>query len=604
MDRKSIPLVVLIVLVILAGQIVPPLIWPPKPAPPAGSNQTGLATPSATGTAPGAVASTNYLGNAAITAPAFNTPEQLAVLENDLVRVTFTSHGGGIKYAELKKYKASVPRRGQMTENSAEFATLNLGATVPALAYAPGPLIGDGNFKLGKEGEAMIAERKNPDGLIIRYVYRLGADYQLSASVRLENSGKAPLALPSEEWMVGTASPMDPHDRPEMQGLYWYNSDRSEHIDASWFGNRSFFSCIVPSSPRQDFSSDATNVVWAAIHNQFFTLIAQPDTPAIGVKSHDFALEKPSESALAADGSLNPNPRAYPTSLILPPVTIPAGSSVERVFQAYAGPKMYRLLKSYESHWDRVMDFTGVTGPCAKSLLLFLNAIHNVIPSYGWCIVVSTLIIRLVFWPLTLISTRSAKRMAALQPQMAAIKEKYKDNPQKQQEKTMQFMRENRINPVAGCLPMLVQTPVFIGFFFMLRTAIELRGQSFLWCQDLSRPDTIFAVPGLSFLPFIGISGVGLPLNLMPLLYISTSLWLSHLQPISPSMDAAQQKMMRYMPLFFCVVFYNYSAGLTLYMTVSNLMNVLQTKLTRTNQDQKPKPTGGAPGGKMKPARA
>jgi YidC/Oxa1 family membrane protein insertase len=131
---------------------------------------------------------------------------------------------------------------------------------------------------------------------------------------------------------------------------------------------------------------------------------------------------------------------------------------------------------------------------------------------------------------------------------------------------------------------MLVQFPVFIGFFFMLRTAIELRGETFLWVNDLSQPDTIFTIPGLGFIPFFGVAGVGLPINLLPLLMCATSLWMSSLTPVSPQMDPAQQKMMKFMPVFFVVFLYDYSSGLTLYWTVQNLLSVLQTKLTKMNE--------------------
>ena len=115
--------------------------------------------------------------------------------------------------------------------------------------------------------------------------------------------------------------------------------------------------------------------------------------------------------------------------------------------------------------------------------------------------------------------------------------------------------------------------PVFIGFFTMIRSAIELRGAHFLWVADLSKPDTLFMIPGLDF-----------PFNLLPLLMGAAMFWQAHLAPPSPGMDPAQQKMMRYMPLMFLVFLYNYSSGLALYWTVNNLLTILQTKLTKSIQ--------------------
>ena len=175
------------------------------------------------------------------------------------------------------------------------------------------------------------------------------------------------------------------------------------------------------------------------------------------------------------------------------------------------------------------------------------------------------------------------KRMQQFQPQMNAIKDKYKDDPAKMNKKTMEFMKENKINPVGGCLPMLIQIPIFIGFYRMIQSAIELRGASFLWIGDLAQPDTLFVIAGMSWFPFIGIPGVGLPFNLLPLIMGATQIWQISLTPPSPGMDPAQQKMMRWMPLMFLVILYNFSAGLTLYWTAQNLLSILQTKLTKTN---------------------
>src|SRR4030095_7885020 len=124
-------------------------------------------------------------------------------------------------------------------------------------------------------------------------------------------------------------------------------------------------------------------------------------------------------------------------------------------------------------------------------------------------------------------------------------------------------------------------------------SAIELRGDHWLWVTDLSQPDTIFVIPGLDFIPFFGIAGVGLPMNLLPLIMGATMLWQSHLTPPSPGMDPAQAKMMRYMPLMFMVFLYRYSAALTLYWTVQNLLTILQTKLTRTVPETAPAPAKG-----------
>ena len=172
--------------------------------------------------------------------------------------------------------------------------------------------------------------------------------------------------------------------------------------------------------------------------------------------------------------------------------------------------------------------------------------------------------------------------MQKLQPQMKEVREKYKDNPQKMNQKMLELWREHKINPAAGCLPILIQFPILLGFYAMLQTAIELRGASFLWACDLSQPDTIAVIPGINF-----------PINPLPLLMGVTMLLQARLTPMSPTMDATQQRIMRYMPLMFMVFLYNFSAGLTLYWTVSNLLSILQMKLTRAKDDPVTPP--GAP---------
>jgi YidC/Oxa1 family membrane protein insertase len=185
-----------------------------------------------------------------------------------------------------------------------------------------------------------------------------------------------------------------------------------------------------------------------------------------------------------------------------------------------------------------------------------------------------TILIKLVFWPLTQKSTRSMKRMQALAPEMNKIKEKYKDDPMKMNKKTMEFWREHKVSPMSGCWPMMIQLPIFFALFRMIPNAIELRGTPFLWACDLSKPDTILMLPFLNF-----------PLNPLPLIMGVTMLVQARMQPPSPGMDPAQQAMMKYMPLMFMVFLYGQPAGLTLYWTVQNLLTIVQTKLTKAKEE-------------------
>lgn len=589
MDRKGIAFLAVCVAGMVGLKYVADWIWP---TPPGGYRRPAITNSVASGTNSAVLASaqnsvpavqlppsTNAPGFVAV--PSISAAEETVDLENDLIRIKFTSHGGGARQIELKKFPASVNCRIKDDPDKGLLASLNRFSPVPALTLGAGPLTGDGLFAVRKTPAGVRAEKPLPGGLYVIQDWALSNGYFLNATVTIENRGTAAAVVPAHEYAIGASTPMDRRDRSGIQGTYWYDGSKVSQLDQAWFANK-FLGCLSFDKPRQEYVAGHSNVVWSAVHNQFFALIAIPDVSPAGLRVVDVPLPKPTAAELEADGSLLPEPHAYHTTLTYPPSTLQPGEKQVRTLTVYAGPKEYRLLKDSDKKLDQVMSFSGVPGAafCAKALLLLLNALHSLIPSYGWSIVILVILIKLAFWPLTAASTRSMKRMATLQPQMNEIREKYKNDPQKMNEKMMAFMREHRINPVGGCLPLILTFPVFIGFFFMLRTAVELRGESFLWCCDLSRPDTLFTVPFIA-----------LPLNLMPLLYLGTAYWQSTLTPVSPQMDPMQQKMLKYMPVFFGVLFYNYSAGLTLYWTTQNLMTILQTKITKSNEKTPPATT-------------
>jgi len=300
---------------------------------------------------------------------------------------------------------------------------------------------------------------------------------------------------------------------------------------------------------------------------------------------------------------LQQSPVGYEVTLGYEATSLAPGQTIDRSLTIYAGPKEYRTVNKvglqFHNDLEAVMGYSGFfPGFFAKSLLVSMNGLHSLGLPYAAAIIAITVIIKLLFWPLTQASTRSMKRMQALQPQIKAVQEKYKDDPMKAQRKVMEIWKENKISPLGGCLPMFLQLPVFIGFYRMIQSAIELRGAQFLWVCDLSRPDTLFVIPGLGFVPFIGIPNVGLPINPLPLIMGVTMLWQARLTPPSPGMDPSQQKIMKYMPLMFLFILYNFSAGLTLYWTVQNLLTIAQTKLTRAKDDKTapaPTPKPGPP---------
>ncbi len=603
MDRKGIGILVVAFCLMLAWPALVNTLYPPKPVPPGatnspafGTNPPGAAFVPPAGLTNDLVVPSLPMPQTPVTPPAevLSAPAgELLVLENEQVRATFTSRGGGLRFVELKEYPAVVGCRRRDQPQATALATLNDPAFSPAFVEFGVPGFGlNEEYQLSAAGGGVRAQRDLPGGLRVIKDYRIASNYVFYVTVRYENAGSQPVALPGGELVIGTASAQDRRETGEWLGAHWFDGSRAELVNLGWFANR-FLGCI-PGTPRNEFVAGASNVAWAAVHNRFFTMIAVPDRPANQVVIRDFPLPRPTAAEREADGRLNPDPRAFQAALVFPGGALAPGQSVEHHFSLYAGPKEYFTLSRMRLDLESVMDFSGFTGFFAKGLLLSLNGLHHFIPSYGWAIIALTVIIKALFWPLTAISTRSMKRMQVIQPELQAIREKYKNEPAKLQEKTMECMKRHKVNPAAGCLPLLIQFPVFIGFFFMLRTAIELRGATFLWVCNLAEPDTLFTIPGLGWVPFLGVAGVGLPFNLLPLLMGGTSLWMAHLTPMSPQMDPTQQKIMRYMPVFFVVFLYNFSSGLTLYWTAQNLLSILQTKITRMKDE---KANGKAPPG-------
>ncbi len=582
MDRNSILVVVScgVLLVLWVFVITPKYLT--KPAPPKPTNELASAqSPTGTnavavaagtnGAAPTVTASTNVAPQLEVNT---NVAEQLEVITNENARYTFSSYGGGLKLVELVNYPEDIPSWRNRKEQTTRFASLNSYTPSPTLAVLGNSSIqGDGVFTLTRTATGVRAEKTLPNGLTIVKDFAPATNFLVNATVWLENRSGQSLALPEQEWTVGTATPMNADDRGTPYiGMMWSDGDKTfETAGASYFSSRNF-ACMPRQVPSEYRLTQTTNIAWASVHNQYFALVVVPhDTPA-GVVLRQVSLPEMKGEEVQMYSS-----NGYTASLVYPAATLTNNQTASRSFVLYAGPKEYKTLAqvatSLNNNVDSVMNFGKYLGFFSKGLLLLMNFVHAALKvPYGWMIVLITVVLRLIFWPLTAAGTRSMKRMQALQPQVKAIQEKYKDDPMKAQKKQMELWKENKVNPMGSCFPALVQWPVFIGFYTMIRTAIELRGAHFLWVSDLSKPDTIFLIPGLNF-----------PVNLLPLLMVGVMVWQAHLTPPSPTMDPAQQKMMRFMPALFLVFLYFYSSGMALYMFVNTVLGIIQTKMTKTD---------------------
>ena len=239
------------------------------------------------------------------------------------------------------------------------------------------------------------------------------------------------------------------------------------------------------------------------------------------------------------------------------------------------GPKLYGRLAKLDHDEAEIMDF-GMWKLVSQTLLNLMNLLHRLLGNYALAILVLTAIIKLILWPLQTKANKSMRRMSALSPKMQELREKYKDDPTRMNQEVMKLYKEYGINPVSGCLPMMIQIPIFFGLFTMLRQAVELRNASFLWVRDLSQPDTVAHLPVL-----------GWPVNILPLIMGATNLWLMRMTPKTG--DATQQRVMMFMPLIFLFFCYNFAAALALYYTTQNLFTILQLY---QNRKQPPAETG------------
>jgi YidC/Oxa1 family membrane protein insertase len=219
-------------------------------------------------------------------------------------------------------------------------------------------------------------------------------------------------------------------------------------------------------------------------------------------------------------------------------------------------------------HYDEIPIFGWMFGwaikPIASLLISGLVILKGWVGDYGIAIILITIIIRLLIWPVYAKSARTMKRMSKLTPLMKEIREKYADNPEKMNRETMELYRTYGINPLGGCLPMFIQLPVFLAFYRMLWSAVELRHQSFLWVDDLAMPDTLFVIPGLN-----------IDFNLLPILMGVTSFIQIAITPKTG--DKTQQMVFMMMPFIFLVICYNFASALALYWTVSNVFSIVQT---------------------------
>ncbi len=491
------------------------------------------------------------------------TEEELVVLENDKVAFTLSNIGGGVKYADFKTEFEVGSTSTRVRAN--RFGSGPIGAIAgagEALENVPYAYKADDSIP----GKKAVFIAKLPSGLIAKKTFSLvestdaGAPYLLNFDLQLENS--AAIAVNLNQWSVfiGEAAPTYQAEVGEQTGFFWH-----EDGGMNFTAGGSFKGGMFSSAKETQTSGSTKNVEYAGVTNQFFATVLRPKEPAITnvwAKHKDVTL--PNESKVVT---------SVRAGLQLPPLSLNPNEPKTVSYLIFIGPKHNDMLRKMEKYWGPgwgdVMQY-GWFGIVSRALNWTLNFYHRAIDgvsknwAWGLAIIFLTITVRAVIWPLHAKSTHTMKRMAKLQPEMAKIKEKYPDDPTKLNTEMMGLYKTYGINPLGGCLPMFIQIPIFFGFYRMLQYAVELRGQSFLWVNDLSQPDTLMHIAGI-------------PLNILPIVMAITSFLQIRMTPMTG--DKMQQNIIKFMPFMFFFFCYNFASALALYWTTQNIFSIGQTWL-------------------------
>ena len=502
-------------------------------------------------------------------------------LTNEYSTLVFTNHSGGVREVKLKEF----------SRLSRDYNMTHVGDSMLSLSFEdeegrklPGVLSSPREYKRVRSDESSVVyEWELPNVLRIERIYSRenNSTYLFDHRTILTNLSTNPLALERVKLNLGTAFRMprlyNPFDNAATYlNVGYYNAglplaegcscaECSGRIDGQ---KEEFFQLNEMGVTGELEKRKLSQAKWACVNNQFFVNIIRPTSDLsntwIGGKS------------IQMTGSDEEEIQGVSGTMSFPIGILRSQESKEFSLHVYAGPKDYAGLASLGHEQKKVMQF-GVFWWISEPFSWVLNKLHGLLGSYGLAIIVLTILVKLILWPLTAQATRSQKKMQSLQGPMSKLREKHKGNSQKLNQEMMKFYKEHKVNPFAGCWPILIQIPIFLGMFWMLRSAAELYGQSFLWATDLSEQDHVAQVQGFS-------------LNVLPILMVITQWFQMKLNPMQmgPELSDAQRinaKMMRFMPFMFLIFLYFFSSALVLYWTIQNLMTILQTLITKKAPD-------------------
>jgi YidC/Oxa1 family membrane protein insertase len=503
-----------------------------------GSAPAGVPAPAATGaTAAGG-------GNALPPAPTNAAPPaEQVVLTTDVVKATFDSTGGTLVRLELLAHRDALDksRNVLLFEQSAKrlymaqsgLITGQPGVTLPNHLTPMRAVSGERNLAAGADTISLRFEGQASDGLTLAktYTFKRGA-YTVAVKHEFANATGAPVAPQLYLQLARDGAP------PEGESSFYFTfTGPAVYTEAQKF-QKIDFKDIAKASASHEKSADNG---WVAMVQHYFAsawLVAQTG-----------AREFRTARVPAAPGQLE----HYTVAMVVPLGEVAPGAS--RVHEAvlFAGPQEEHQLAALAPGLDLVKDYGWFT-VLAKPLFWLLDQLHKVLGNWGWAIVALVVLLKIAFYWLNASAYRSMAKMKAVAPRVTELRERYKDNPQQMQQEMMRIYREEKVNPLGGCLPILAQMPFFIALYWVLLSSVEMRQAPWVgWIQDLSTPDPWF---------------------ILPVLMTASSLFQVWLNPAPP--DPMQARLMWIMPLAFGFMFFFFPAGLVLYWLVNNILSIAQ----------------------------
>ncbi|WP_025323654.1 membrane protein insertase YidC [Deferrisoma camini] len=458
--------------------------------------------------------------------PAAPAKVETRVLENRDLRVEVSSLGAAIRRVELKGYLDKGEDGDRPVSLLASPSGLDRVGLVRLLGRnQPGKAV----FRIvDATDRRVVLAWEGPDGLRVVQTYELPPEgFALNVRVDVENLGTAPVSDRIAWTMIRdfTAATKDKMSRYNFHGPAYLKDGEYEEVKLKKL---------------EEGVTEAGRIGWAAFVDGYFLVAALP---------------REGQVQELRVGRFQGRENVAVAELRFPAADIPPGGSVRQELRVFAGPKLREALAPLGSNLTEVVHY-GFFHPVAVPLLWFLKAIYRVTGNYGVAIIVLTVLVKLIFWPLSAKSYRSMQKMKEIQPKLQRIKEKCGDDKERLNREMMQLYKTHKVNPMGGCLPMLVQIPVFFALYKVLLGSIELRHAPFFWwIQDLSAKD---------------------PYYITPLLMGATMFLQQKLTPATGANEGQMKMMMYGMPVVFTFLFLNFPSGLVLYWLVNNVLSVAQ----------------------------